>query len=113
MSGGSAIDWASHDFANVLVGNVAANTESACGGNDTLDGGAGADTLYGGLRAESYHVDSTGDVVNALIDDISAGNVDMPREYVMHICSPETRIGRVFHGTVGSQEYFVIGSSGT
>ncbi|OBQ33133.1 MAG: hypothetical protein AN485_19570, partial [Anabaena sp. MDT14b] len=38
-------------------------------GNDTLNGGAGADTMIGGLGNDSYYVDSTADIITENLNE--------------------------------------------
>ncbi len=40
-----------------------ANNGATIGGNDTIDGGTGADTMIGGLGNDTYYVDNVGDQV--------------------------------------------------
>ena len=51
------------DGSDTLIGNSGAVVVHD---NDTLDGGAGADMMSGGLGDDSYYVDATGDVVTEL-----------------------------------------------
>lgn len=47
-----------------------ANNGAVVGGNDVIDGGAGADAMHGGLGNDTYYVDNTGDTVS---EDANAG----------------------------------------
>jgi Ca2+-binding RTX toxin-like protein len=49
--------------ADRFTGDSRANVLYTYGGDDSLDGGAGADTMIGGLGNDLYYVDAAGDVV--------------------------------------------------
>jgi Ca2+-binding RTX toxin-like protein len=51
------------DAAIAGIGNELANVIRGNAGNNLLDGRAGADTLVGGLRNDTYRVDNGGDIV--------------------------------------------------
>ena len=57
----------STDFAG--TGNTLANWITGGIGNDTLDGGGGADRLMGGMGNDTYRVDDIGDVVTERISE--------------------------------------------
>ncbi|MFT0859063.1 VWA domain-containing protein [Ancylobacter sp. G4_0304] len=63
LTGAARISGWGTDFSNKLVGNSAANTLKAFDGDDILNGGGGADTMYGGADNDVYVVDNTGDRV--------------------------------------------------
>src|SRR5205085_6307585 len=46
-----------------LVGGAGADTIFGFGGNDTIDGGAGADSMIGGPGDDVYYVDNSSDVI--------------------------------------------------
>jgi len=49
-------------FDDVLVGDAGVNVLTSFGGNDYLDGGLGADQMFGGAGDDTYVVDDAGDV---------------------------------------------------
>jgi Ca2+-binding RTX toxin-like protein len=51
-------------FAESLFGEADNDTLSGGGGNDLLDGGAGADNMNGGIGNDTFIVDAAGDVVD-------------------------------------------------
>jgi Ca2+-binding RTX toxin-like protein len=63
LSGTTAINGTGNALANVLAANAASNHLWGLDGNDTLNGGGGADILEGGLGNDTYVVDNSSDVV--------------------------------------------------
>jgi Ca2+-binding RTX toxin-like protein len=51
------------------TGNALTNSISAVGGDNRLDGGAGADSMAGGAGNDTYIVDNAGDAVGELADE--------------------------------------------
>jgi Ca2+-binding RTX toxin-like protein len=75
LTGTAAINGTGNALANVIRGNAAGNTLTGGGGNDTLIGntgndtligGAGADNLQGGLGNDTYIIDATDTLTEAL-----------------------------------------------
>jgi Tol biopolymer transport system component len=59
LQGTSDVDASGNELANLILGN---------GGDNRLDGAAGADTLRGGAGDDGYVVDAEGDVVAEALD---------------------------------------------
>ncbi|WP_315900559.1 calcium-binding protein [Maritimibacter alkaliphilus] len=89
LQGGSALDTLSNienahgsDFADALVGDVAANELSGFAGNDTLTGNGGNDTLLGGAGNDSLSGGANNDEIwgQAGNDTIDGGDgIDLIR----------------------------------
>lgn len=56
------------DFKDTIVGSSASNFIRTFAGNDSIDGGGGADNMRGGLGNDTYFVGSTGDIVDEAAD---------------------------------------------
>ena len=63
LTGVASLYGVGNTDGNVLTGNGAANFLVDLAGNDTLDGGAGADGMLGGTGNDMYVVDNAGDFV--------------------------------------------------
>ncbi|MCZ8192675.1 MAG: calcium-binding protein [Microcystis sp. LE19-338.1B] len=59
-------------------------------GDDTIDGGAGADDMNGGDGNDTYHVDNVGDIVREDWDDVSGGTADTVLATVTYSIGPGT-----------------------
>lgn len=55
-------------FDDTLTGSSVANRIRAHEGNDTINGGVGADNMIGGAGDDTYYVDNAGDIVNESSD---------------------------------------------
>ena len=63
---------------DILIGNTAVNTLRAQDGNDSLDGGLGADLMYGGSGNDTYYVDDTADqVIETTVGGADEGGTDI------------------------------------
>jgi Ca2+-binding RTX toxin-like protein len=94
------IDGTGNELANVITGNKASNVLRGLGGNDTLygdgafgqpdlgndtlDGGTGADTMAGGIGNDIYYVDNAGDVVT----EVSGEGTDEVRSTITYALGP-------------------------
>jgi len=83
-------------------------------GNDTLDGGIGADSLYGGLGNDTYVVDNIGDLVqeapNEGIDSVTSSISYTLKDNVENL----TLLGSDnLHGTGNSEDNSLTGNSGS
>ena len=68
----------------ISVGALASNDSLVGGaGNDTLDGGAGSDTLAGGLGNDTYHVETTGKLIQELANQ-GTDTVETTRTYSLN-----------------------------
>jgi Ca2+-binding RTX toxin-like protein len=90
LGGSVALNGTGNELANRLTGNAGANSLSGLAGddqlagnagNDTLNGGAGNDAMAGGDGADTYDVDSLGDVVTET-SALAAGGIDLVRSSV-------------------------------
>jgi trimeric autotransporter adhesin len=63
LNGTGVLDGTGNELANRIVGNSRVNVLKGLGGNDTLDGGAAADSMAGGKGDDIYIVDDAADVV--------------------------------------------------
>ena len=59
-------------------------------GDDTIDGGAGADDMNGGDGNDTYHVDNVDDIVREDWDDVSGGTADTVLATVTYSIGPGT-----------------------
>ncbi|MGH0229995.1 calcium-binding protein, partial [Sinorhizobium meliloti] len=56
------------EFKDTIVGSSASNFLRTFAGNDSINGGGGADNMRGGLGNDTYFVDNTGDIVDEAAD---------------------------------------------
>jgi Ca2+-binding RTX toxin-like protein len=76
LTGVANINGTGNNFNNILIGNSGINILDGLAGNDTLIGGAGADVLRGGTGNDTFIIDSTDRVeeaLNAGTDTVQAG----------------------------------------
>ena len=88
-------------------------TTATVGGNDSLDGSAGADFLSGGLGNDTYVVDNAGDVV----EEAAGAGTDLVRSWISHTLAANVENlllagGAATNGTGNALDNTLTGNAG-